>query len=121
MLTADDHRLLDYKGGLLVDYDLVGDPEPYPSWRFGAVCNSASLDYVQEHPFDFTTNLQAFTTKVLFAYSELNPAYGQAHAELVASAYPSVELVRIDGSGHEIPYFAWETFYPLVKAYLEEF
>ncbi len=121
LMTADDHRMLDYKGGLLLDYSLVGDPGPYPSWRFGAVCNQAALEYVEEHPFDFRTNLEQYTTKVLFAYSELNPAYGPEHAMMVSSAFPSVELVRIDDTGHEIPYFGWEQFYPLVKAYLEEF
>ena len=80
-LTGHDHNILDYKGGLSsIDYaegNKIGNPGPYPSWRFGAVCQKASFDYVEEHPFDFTTSLDQYSTKVLFAYSELSEAYGE--------------------------------------------
>jgi proline iminopeptidase len=82
------------------------------------VCNSAAFQYVRDHPFDFTTNLHQFTTKVLFVYSELNEAYGKTHAQRVSSAYPDVQLVEISGTGHEIPYFGWDRFYPIAKTYL---
>jgi hypothetical protein len=52
-------------------------------------------------------------------YSELNTAYGRGHAEMVSSAYPSVELVQINGTGHEIPYFGWNEFYPVLRTYLD--
>jgi proline iminopeptidase len=82
------------------------------------VCNSAATEYARNHPFDFTTNLQQYTTKVMFAYSELNQAYGKVHAQMVSSAYPNVQLVEISGTGHEIQYFGWDRFYPVAKAYL---
>jgi proline iminopeptidase len=85
----------------------------------GAVCNSASFEIAKAHPFDFTTNLQQYTTTILFAYSELNQAYGKAWAEQVSSAYPNVQLVEVRGTGHEIPYFGWDSFYPMAKAYLD--
>ena len=53
-----------------------------------------------------------YTTKVLFAYSERNSKYGKSHAEFVSSAYPNVELVEIKDTGHEIPHYGWENFYP---------
>lgn len=124
LITGNDHNVLDYKFGVraAVDYakgNKLGIAGPYPFWRMGAVCNSAALEYAREHPFDYTTNLRQYTTKVLFAYSELNQAYGKAHAELVSSAYPNVQLVEIKGTGHEIPYFGWNNFYPIAKAYLD--
>ncbi len=76
------------------------------------------MNYARDPGFDFTTNLGQFTTKILFAYSELNQAYGQTYARKVSSAYPNVQLVQISGSGHEIPYFGWAGFYPVARAYL---
>jgi proline iminopeptidase len=123
ILTGDDHNELDYKAALQSAADFsegnrVGNPGPYPFWRKGAVCNSAAFQYVRDHSFDFTTNLHQFTTKVLFVYSELNEAYGKTHAQRVSSAYPDVQLVEISGTGHEIPYFGWDRFYPIAKTYL---
>jgi proline iminopeptidase len=123
ILTGDDHNELDYKAALqaVADYskgNRVGNPGPYPFWRKGAVCNSAATEYARNHPFDFTTNLQQFTTNVLFAYSELNEAYGKAHAQMVSSAFPNAQLVEIMGTGHEIPYFGWDRFYAVARTYL---
>ena len=122
-ITGHGHNVLDYKAALqgAAEYssgNRVGNPGPYPFWRKGAVCSSASLEHVRDHPFDFTTNLQQVTTSVLFLYSELNQAYGRAHAEMVSSAYPSVQLVQIRGTGHEMPYFGWDAVYPIARAYL---
>jgi proline iminopeptidase len=77
------------------------------------------MKLAEQTPFDFTTNLRAYTTKVLFLYSELDQAYGKAHAEMVSSAYPNVELVEIPGTGHVIPYFGWDKFYQSAKTYLD--
>jgi len=123
ILTGDDHNELDYKAALqaAADYskgNRVGNPGPYPFWRKGAVCNSAATEYARNHPFDFTTNLQQFTTNVLFAYSQLNEAYGKAHAQMVSSAFPKAQLVEIMGTGHEIPYFGWNRFYAVARTYL---
>ncbi len=122
-LTGSDHIKLDYKAALrnaltFAPGNKLGIAGPTPYWRAGAVCNSASARIAEDHPFDFTTNLHQFTTKVLFAYSELNEAYGKAHAEKVSSAYPNVQLVRVNGTGHEIPYFGWDNLYPIAKTYL---
>lgn len=122
-VTGNDHNVLDYKAGIQAAADFargnkLGNPGSSPFWRSGAVCASASYEYARNHSFDFTTNLLQYTSRVLFVYSERNTAYGRSHAELVSSAYPNVQLVRIDGTGHEIPYFGWEGFYPIVKTYL---
>ncbi len=124
IITGDDHNVLDYKFAVRSAADFaegnkLGIAGPTPFWRMGAVCNAGAFEYAKAHPFDFTTNLQQYTTKVLFAYSELSQAYGRDWAVHVSSAYPSVELVEIKGTGHEIPYFGWEGFYPVAKSYLE--
>jgi len=124
ILTGDDHNKLDYKAALTAAANSSkgnreGNSGPTPFWRHGAVCNSAAMEVAREHGFDFTTNLRQYSTKVLFLYSELSQAYGQAHAQRVSSAYPNVQLVEIAGTGHEIPYFGWDRFYPVAKAYLE--
>jgi proline iminopeptidase len=123
IVTSSQHNVLDYKAavrsaGQYAEGNKLGNPGPSPFWREGAVCASAALDYARNHGFDFTTNLRQYTTRVLFAYSALNTAYGRAHAELVSSAYPNVQLVQINGTGHQIPFFGWEAFYPVVRAYL---
>jgi len=123
ILTGDDHIKLDYKAALTAAANFSkgnreGNAGPTPFWRHGAVCHSAAMDYARDHGFNFTTNLGQYTTKVLFLYSELNEAYGPAHAQKVSSAYPTVQLVEITGTGHEIPYFGWDRFYPVARAYL---
>lgn len=123
ILTGNDYNKLDYKAALQSAADFskgnkVGNPGPVPFWRKGAMCNSAAFEYARAHPFDFTTNLRQYTTKVLFVYSELNGAYGKAYAQSVSSAYPNVQLAEISGTGHEVPYFGWDRFYPIARAYL---
>jgi proline iminopeptidase len=126
IITGDQHAVLDYKAGIQSAADFaggnkLGNPGPSPFWRMGAVCNTASLEYAQDHPFDFTTHLGQYTTKVLFMYSEFNQAYGRTHAEHVSSAYPNVELVQINGTGHDMIYFGWNAVSTAARAYLNTF
>lgn len=120
-ITGDDHNTLDYKMALSTAGNVAtGDISSAPFLRFGAICNAASLSLGKENPeqINFTTNLSNYTTEVLFAYSELNTAYGLDHAELVSEPLPRVELVKILGCGHEIPQFGWDNLYPKIKNYL---
>lgn len=122
-ITGSDHNTLDYKMILSIAGDnATGDIGPPPYWRYGAICSSASIDLAINNPeqMDFTANLSKYNTKVLFAYSELNPAYGVEHATLVSAALPNVELVEILACGHEIPHFGWNNFYPIIQKYLNE-
>jgi proline iminopeptidase len=119
----NEHEILDYKLALAASFDSregnpIGNAGPYPMWRYGAVVQSALLEIASKDGFDWTTNLKQYNTKVLFCYSELNKAYGPGHAQLLSSAYTQVQLEMIKGTGHEILYFGWNNFYPLVKNYL---
>ena len=124
--NKNDHTVLDYKMAIAAAFDsregnALGNAGAYPFWRFGAVTQAALFEIADRDGFNWTTHLNQFTTKILFCYSELNKAYGPDHAQLVSSAYPNVQLERINGTGHEIPYFGWNNFHPLVKNYLDSF
>lgn len=123
IITGSDHNTLDYKLILSTAADIsTGDIGPPPYWRYGAICQIASFDLAINYPeqLNFTANLSNYKTKVLFAYSELNSAYGVEHARLVSAALPSVDLIEIMGCGHEMPHYGWNNFYPLIKDYLNE-
>ncbi len=122
IITGSDHVKLDFRAAQRgAAGSAPGNPTgagPVPMWRFGAVCNAASLKYADEQGFDFTTHLAQYTRPVLFLYSELDKVYGKEHAEHVSSAYPNVQLVEVKGTGHEIPYAGWEKFHALSTTYL---
>ena len=123
----DQHEILDYKFGLWAASDgaedsPTGNEGPIPFWRGGAVVNDALFTIGEEQGFDWTTNLHQFGTKILFAYSENNTAYGEQHAKNVSAPYSNVQLFRVDDAGHDMLTFpqGWQNFYPVGLAYLNE-
>jgi len=118
-LTGKDHEMLDYKYMLSMvgQSGATGDTATVPIWRLGKVCCQAMLN--NNKGFDFTTNLHLYNTKVLFFYSERNKAYGDEYAKKVSSAYPNVELVKINGVGYELTYFAFDVYYQHCLVYLK--
>jgi proline iminopeptidase len=120
-------EVLDYKFGLSQSTDgandsPLGDEMPPPFWRLGLINNRAFFDIGEATHPDWTTNLHAYDTPVMFVYSEHNRAYGLEHAKHVSSAYPNIQLVRIDDAGHDMLTFpaGWNNFYPLALNYLNE-
>jgi proline iminopeptidase len=123
--SENAHAVLDYKLGILGATDAAndnptGNEAVLPFWRAGAVVNKALFDLGEKEKPDWTTNLNSYTTKVLFAYSERNRAYGLAHAQKVSSAFSNVQLVKINGAGHDFISFptGWANFYPVALNYL---
>lgn len=123
--SENAHARLDYKLALLSAADgakdnPIGDEGLLPFWRYGAVVNKALFDLGEKQQPDWTPNLHLFPTKVLFAYSERNRAYGLTHAQLVSSAYPNVQLEKINGAGHDFISFpaGWANFFPVALTYL---
>lgn len=122
-ITGSDHNTLDYKMALSTAGNVTtGDIGSAPYWRYGAISNAASINLAINNPeqMNFTANLDNYTQKVLFAYSENNTAYGLEHANLVSSAFPNIHQVKILGCGHEMPYYGWKNLYPFIQNYLIE-
>lgn len=119
----DVHEVLDYKASFFSTFEnaegnTIGNASSYPFWRNGAVAFDALIQHAEVHGFDFTAHLSKYNTKVLFAYSELNSAYGLEWAKKVSAPYPKVEFTEIQNSGHELLYFGWDDFYPKTLTYL---
>jgi proline iminopeptidase len=121
--NKNEHQALDYKMAINSAFDTregntLGNAGVYPFWRYGAVSNQALFGIAKRDGFDWTTHLNEFNKTVLFCYSELNKAYGPSYAQTLAAVFPDVQLEKINGSGHEITWFGFNQFYPLVKNYL---
>jgi proline iminopeptidase len=121
----DEHAILDYKYALLSAADgdkdnPLGNEGALPFWRSGAIVNQALFELGEKEKPDWTTHLPEYNTKVLFVYSERNRAYGLAYAQKVSSAYPSVQLFKVSGAGHDMISFptGWSNFYPVALNYL---
>lgn len=119
------HAILDYKLALLGISEgskdsRTGDEGIPPVWRPGAIVNKALVDIGEKDNPNWTKNLSQYTTKVLFVYSQNNKAYGLAHAQKVSSPYPNVQLLKVDGAGHNMISFptGWNNFYPTALSYL---
>ncbi len=122
-LSRNEHEMLDYKLGLqspfsYVDGNNEGIEGPSPFWRNGAVSLNAMIDISENEGFDFTTNLSAYSTKVLFIYGENNQSYGESFALKEASYFPVYETAKINDTGHEMIYFKWNNVLPVVLPYL---
>jgi proline iminopeptidase len=119
--SKDEHIILDYKFALMGGSDVnVGNEGILPKWRMGAVINMALTELGNDEKPDWTTNLDQYTIKVLFVYSERNTSYGYNHALKVSSAYPNVQLFKTSGAGHDMLSFetGWNNTYPAMLSYL---
>jgi proline iminopeptidase len=108
-MTPADHARADYMAMMMTDGGIPSehlDPDnPSPNWRAGAVVNRKLISIVEDHGFDWTTNLDAFTSPVLFLRGELNEAMPLEHQQELASSYPDATVVTIPDVGHEM---IWE-------------
>jgi proline iminopeptidase len=123
--TSKEHAILDYKYALLSADDgdsdnPIGNEGPLPFWRSGAIVNQAMFELGEKEKPDWTTHLHQYNTKVLFVYSERNKAFGLAYAQQVSSAYPNVQLLKVNGAGHDMLSFptGWSNFFPEALIYL---
>jgi proline iminopeptidase len=119
-----EHEVLDYKKTFFADYENapgnpLGNAGSYPFWRGGAVAYDGLMTHAERYGFDLTPGLSAFTTEVLFLYSELSRVYGPQWAATVSAVYPHARLDIVRGAGHELLYFGWADFFPKSLAYLE--
>lgn len=121
----DQHAVADYKYALAAVADgakgnPTGNEARPPFWRFGQVVAAALTEIGDKEKPDFTSNINQFSTKILFVYSENNKAYGLQYAQKVSSAFPHVQLFKVNGAGHDLLAFqtGWNNFYPMALTYL---
>jgi proline iminopeptidase len=109
-LSGADHARADYLAGMLSFGGLPSEVEDQnnltPFWRVGSVVSDRILELVDEQGFDFTTNLSAFPTNVLFLRGEKNTVVTLEHQQNLAAFFPSADIITIPGVGHEV---IWET------------
>ena len=118
----NEHELLDYKLNISSSFtyqkgNTEGIEGASPMWRNGAVMLNSLGDIAKKDGYNFTTNLNQYTTKVLFLYGELNTAYGLEFAEKEAQYFPNKQITQIKGTGHEMIYFKWNNVYPVALTY----
>ena len=119
----NEHAILDYKMAIASSYSYAeGNSEgiegPSPFWRNGAEVLQGFMKIAENDGFDFTTNLNKYLTKVLFLYGENNKSYGLTFAQKEAGYFPHTQISKINGTGHEMIYFNWNSVYPIVLTYL---
>ncbi|MFD1601398.1 alpha/beta fold hydrolase [Flavobacterium artemisiae] len=121
----NQHEILDYKMGVSTSFSYAkGNDEgiegPSPFWRMGTAVLNSFIDIAENDGFDFTTNLNVYTTKVLFVYGEWNKSYGYSFARKEAMYFRNAQIKEVKGTGHEMIYFKWENVHPIVLFYLNE-
>ena len=125
-LSADDHERMDFERTLGMKdgqprYHLSAlDPEP--SWRQGAAANKYLMEDAQDGKgkfnYDFTTNLSAFTTPVLFIAGARSEILGPSLQELQVRKYPNAALQVIAGAGHDVQWVKAAETLTHIRAYL---
>jgi len=122
-LSPADHARADYLvqtisfGGVPSEGD---DPNnPAPIWRFGAVAGNRLLELAQDG-FDWTTNLESYTSPILFIRGDRNTATTEVHQRELASSYPNAELVTIHDAGHHLIWERTDEYLTHVRAYFQQ-
>lgn len=122
-MTPTDHERADYQGGL---FAMRGAPSehrdpnnPEPMWRFGAAVNKRLFAYAKQG-FDWTTNLSAYSHKVLFLRGDLNDAAPLDQQQELAAAYPDAAIETIEHAGHKIVWERSDEYLTHARAYLRE-
>ena len=126
-LSPDDHARMDY-GRLVGMRD--GQPrfhqsttDPQPVWRMGSAANryitEGAMDRNGKFVYDFTTNLSAFTTPVLFIAGALSEVLGPSLQQKQVLRYPSASLQVVDGAGHDVAWVKAAEVLTHIRAYLD--
>ena len=111
-LSPDDHARMDYERALGARdsqprYHL-SRTDPSPAWRLGGAVNRYLMEDGQDSNgkfiFDFTSNLSAFPTPVLFIAGALSEVQGESLQQEQVQHFPSATLRVISGAGHDV---AW--------------
>jgi pimeloyl-ACP methyl ester carboxylesterase len=95
---------------------------PEPSWRLGAAASRYIMESGQDRNgifnYDFTNNLDAFTTPVLFMAGSLSEVLGASLQQEQVQHYPSASLTIIDGAGHDVAWVKATEVLTHIRSYL---
>jgi proline iminopeptidase len=126
-LSPDDHARMDYERMLGVK---DGQPrfhlstvDPAPGWRMGAAASRYIMEDGQDgnghFNYDFTTNLAAYPTPVLFIAGSWSEVLGESLQRTQVLRYPSASLQVVNGAGHDVAWVKAPEVLTHVRAYLE--
>jgi proline iminopeptidase len=124
--SPDDHARMDFERMLGVkDYQPsfhISPTDPQPAWRMGAAANRYIVESAQDKNgkfvYDFTTNLSAYTTPVLFIAGSLSEVLGPSLQQQQVLRYPSASLQVINGAGHDVAWVKFPEVLTHIRAYL---
>jgi proline iminopeptidase len=125
-LTGDDHARLDYERAIgLRDHQPESHQsrtDPAPSWRVGAAASRYLMEDGQDasgkFDFDFTTNLGAYTTPVLFVTGSLSEILGASLQQTQVHHFPSATLQVVNGAGHDVAWVKTAEVLSHIRSYL---
>jgi proline iminopeptidase len=126
-LSPDDHARMDYERMLGAKHSQPRFHEdkvnPSPVWRMGAAASRYLTEDGQDengvYVYDFTTNLAAFTTPVLFITGSLSEVLGASLQQEQIHQYPAATLQVVSGAGHDVAWVKTSDVLARVRAYLD--
>ncbi|HJS44189.1 MAG TPA: alpha/beta hydrolase [Gemmatimonadales bacterium] len=126
-LTPDDHTRMDFErmlGAKNAQPRFHENKEnPSPVWRMGAAASRYITEDGQDangvFTYDFTTNLAAFTTPVLFIAGAWSEVLGESLQQEQILQYPSASLQVVDGAGHDVAWVKTAEVLTQIRAYLD--
>jgi proline iminopeptidase len=125
-LSPDDHARMDYERALGVrdgqPHTHLSKSDPQPSWRLGAAVSRYLMEDGQDRNgkfiYDFTNNLSAFPTPVLFIAGALSEVLGESLQQEQVQHYPSATLHVISGAGHDVAWVKAAESLTRIRSYL---
>src|SRR5690606_18379839 len=97
---------------------------PSPVWRLGAAANRYIVESGQDKDgeliYDFTTNLDAYTTPVLFIAGSMSEVLGELLQEEQMKHYRSASLEVVTGAGHDVAWVKPGAVLTHIRAYLDD-
>ncbi len=126
-LSPDDHARMDYaraigmKDAQPKSHQSKDDPEL--GWRPGAAASRYIMEDGQDGDgvfnYDFTANLAAYTTPVLFIAGAWSEIMGPSLQQDQIHRYPSATLEIVEGAGHDVQWVKAAEVVALTRTYLE--
>lgn len=126
-LSPDDHARMDYQRMLGAKESQpkfhLSSVDPSPTWRMGAAANKYISEDGQDAEgnfnYDFTTNLSAYSTPVLFVAGSLSEVLGPSLQVEQMKHYPSATLEVVDDAGHDVAWVKAPEVLVHIRTYLD--